>query len=96
MTSRALLDGVMAAAELAKVSDPQRFRTQALSQEKTKSVEGTWDVVIVGAGGAGLAAAAEAAQLGNTVLVIEKNAEMGGNTLVSGRIAADSVTQDAQ
>ena len=44
------------------------------------------DVVIVGAGGAGLAAAAEAAQLGNTVLVIEKNAEMGGNTLVSGGI----------
>ena len=41
-------------------------------------------MVIVGAGGAGIAAAAQAAQDGNTVLVIEKNAEVGGNTLVSG------------
>jgi fumarate reductase flavoprotein subunit len=47
-------------------------------------VSGTWDVVIVGAGGAGMAAAAQAAQNGATVLVIEKAAEMGGNTLVSG------------
>ena len=86
VTSRALLDGVMDAAVQAKVSDPGQFRTQAVSREQRKSVEGTWDVVIVGAGGAGLAAAAEAAQLGNTVLVIEKNAEMGGNTLVSGGI----------
>ncbi|MBO6062729.1 MAG: FMN-binding protein, partial [Bacteroidales bacterium] len=58
VTSRALLDGVMAAADQAKVSDPQRFRTQTASQQKAKAVEGTWDVVIVGAGGAGLAAAA--------------------------------------
>ena len=35
-------------------------------------------------GGAGMAAAAQAAQDGSTVLVIEKNAEVGGNTLVSG------------
>ena len=41
-------------------------------------------MVVVGAGGAGIAAAAQAAQDGNTVLVIEKNAEVGGNTLVSG------------
>ena len=39
VTSRALLDGVMAAAEQAKVSDPQRFRTQAASQKKAKAVE---------------------------------------------------------
>ena len=63
VTSRALLDGVMDAAVQAKVSDPGQFRTQALSREQRKSVEGTWDVVVVGAGGAGLAAAAEAAQL---------------------------------
>jgi fumarate reductase flavoprotein subunit len=86
VSSRALLGGVMDAAVQAQVSDAKRFRTNAVAAEKKKSVEGTWDVVIVGAGGAGLAAAAEAAQLGNTVLVIEKNAEMGGNTLVSGGI----------
>lgn len=44
----------------------------------------TYDVVIIGAGGAGMAAAAQAAQNGATVLVIEKAVEMGGNTLVSG------------
>jgi fumarate reductase flavoprotein subunit len=54
-------------------------------------VEGTWDVVIIGAGGAGLSAAAEAAEQGNTVLVIEKNAEMGGNTLLSGGIYQSAV-----
>lgn len=47
-------------------------------------IEDTWDVVIVGGGGAGITAAAQAAQDGNTVLLIEKNAEIGGNTLVSG------------
>lgn len=44
----------------------------------------SYDIVIVGAGGAGMAAAAQAAQEGATVLVIEKAVEMGGNTLVSG------------
>ena len=38
------------------------------------------DVVIVGAGGAGLSAASEAARLGRSVVVIEKNAQVGGMT----------------
>ena len=38
------------------------------------------DVVVVGAGGSGLAAAAEAARLGRTVILLEKNAETGGTT----------------
>jgi Uncharacterized protein conserved in bacteria len=44
----------------------------------------TYDVVVIGAGGAGMMAAASAAQNGATVLVIEKQSEMGGNTLVAG------------
>ena len=47
-------------------------------------VEETYDVVIVGAGGAGMAAAAQLAQDGKTVVILEKNADMGGNTVVSG------------
>ena len=86
VTSRALMKGVTEAASKAQVSDVEQFKTASLPKEETTPVEGTWDVVIVGAGGAGLAAAAEAAQQGNTVLVIEKNAEIGGNTLVSGGI----------
>ena len=54
------------------------------SYEAQDPIEGTYDVVVVGAGGAGIAAAAQAAQNGDTVLVIETNAEVGGNTLVSG------------
>ena len=86
VTRGALIEGVMTAASKAQVSDIEQFRTKSLPKEEKEPVEGTWDVVIIGAGGAGLAAAAEAAQQGNTVLVIEKNAEMGGNTLVSGGI----------
>lgn len=41
------------------------------------------DVVIVGGGGAGLSAAAEAARLGTTVIVIEKARDVGGTTALS-------------
>ena len=83
VTSHALMNAVAQAAEDAKVSDIDQFRRNNL-QGKTEDIDDTWDVVIVGAGGAGLAAAAEAAAEGNTVVILEKNGEMGGNTLVSG------------
>lgn len=44
----------------------------------------TYDVVVVGAGGAGLSAAVEAASNGAKVVVLEKTSQIGGNTLVSG------------
>ncbi|MFR5428527.1 MAG: flavocytochrome c, partial [Parasutterella excrementihominis] len=42
------------------------------------------DVLVVGAGGAGLAAAVRASELGAEVILIEQNAHLGGNTLISG------------
>ncbi|MBQ9241048.1 MAG: FAD-binding protein, partial [Duodenibacillus sp.] len=42
-----------------------------------------YDVVIVGAGGAGLAAAVSAAQTGASVCVLEKMPAIGGDTLQS-------------
>lgn len=42
-----------------------------------------WDVLVVGGGGCGLAAAVRAAQGGATVLVVEKQPELGGNTAYS-------------
>lgn len=39
-----------------------------------------FDVVVIGAGGAGLAAASEAAMLGRSVVVLEKNSREGGMT----------------
>ena len=38
------------------------------------------DVIVVGAGGAGLAAASEAARLGRSVILLEKNPDSGGST----------------
>ena len=40
----------------------------------------TFDVVIVGGGGAGLAAAIEARRVGRDVLLLEKNEQLGGST----------------
>lgn len=42
------------------------------------------DVIIVGAGGAGLSAAITAAEDGASVIIIEKMSNVGGNTLISG------------
>src|SRR4051794_26165347 len=43
-----------------------------------------WDVVVVGAGAAGLLAGTRAAELGRRVLVLEKNARPGVKILMSG------------
>lgn len=83
-SSRALKEAVNDAAEEAGVTDASQFASNTVEVKAQAPIEDTWDVVIVGAGGAGITAAAQAAQDGNTVLVIEKNAEIGGNTLVSG------------
>lgn len=84
-SSRAVLNAVNDAAAKAGC-DVKALQAGArpFAYEAKETIEETYDVVIVGAGGAGIAAAAQAAQDGNTVLVIEKNAEVGGNTLVSG------------
>ena len=83
-SSRALKLGVNDAAEQAGCTNMDAFKAAGVDHPAEAPIEETYDVVVVGAGGAGIAAAAQAAQDGNTVLVIEKNAEVGGNTLVSG------------
>ena len=84
-TSRAVFGAVNAAAEQAGCDvDALQAGAKPFAYEAQEPIEVTHDVVIVGAGGAGIAAAAQAAQNGDTVLVIETNAEVGGNTLVSG------------
>ncbi len=55
----------------------------------------TWEVIVIGAGGAGLAAGITAKELGAKTIVLEKMAFPGGNTMVSGgglnaAVAADS------
>ena len=83
-TVAALRKLVNDAAEKAKMTNRNKFYNNRLSMKIHEKLEDTWDVVIVGGGGAGLFAAAQAAEDGNTVLVIEKNPELGGNTLIAG------------
>ena len=53
-------------------------------QKVTDNIEENTDVIVVGAGGAGLSAAVAAAQRGLNVIVLEKAHFAGGNTSVSG------------
>ena len=83
-TSYGLLNAVNAAAEAAGCTNLPAFKKNGVEVTAQEPIVETYDMVVIGGGGAGIAAAAQAAQDGNTVLVIEKNAEVGGNTLVSG------------
>ena len=83
-SSNAIRSALNDAAEQAGCTNMDAFKAAGAAHEPQAAIEETYDVVVIGAGGAGIAAAAQAAQDGNTVLVIEKNAEVGGNTLVSG------------
>lgn len=92
VTSYAVKTALCKAAEMAKVNNLTAFRRKGhVKKQKKEDIDDEWDVVVIGGGGAGLAAAAQAAQDGNTVLVIEKNPELGGNTVISGG-AYQSVT----
>lgn len=66
------------------------FPTQSADQ-----LDDSYDVVIIGSGGTGLAAAIQAHQYGLNVAILEKNAKLGGNTTraSSGMNAAESVVQ---
>ncbi len=98
-TGFAIKNAVNDAATQAGCSNMDAFKKNTVKHEPKAPIEGEWDVVIVGAGGAGMAAAAQAAQNGSTVLVLEKAAEMGGNTLVAGgafQISRDYLVWDAK
>ncbi|MDD3253254.1 MAG: FAD-dependent oxidoreductase [Lachnospiraceae bacterium] len=83
-TSIAVKAALNDAAEQAKASDLDGFKSNTVVHEAGEAIDETYDVVVVGGGGAGMGAAAEAAQNGLSVVVLEKNAEIGGNTVVSG------------
>ncbi len=64
--------------------NPDEWKDEVITEEPKQDAEA--DVVVVGGGGAGLAAAISAEQNGASVIVIEKNGEIGGDTLVCGGI----------
>lgn len=85
VSSAAMKQAVNKAAMEAQVSSLAAFKHKnGQKLHEGEITEDTWDIVVIGGGGAGLFAAAQAAQDGNTVLVLEKAANLGGNTVVSG------------
>ena len=67
-----------------------KVNSENQSEEET---EMTTDVVVIGAGGAGLVAAASAEQNGAEVIVLEKLAMIGGSTALSGGAIAATGTK---
>ncbi|MBW9212194.1 MULTISPECIES: flavocytochrome c [Terrabacteria group] len=80
-TLRALKDALKEAGLTKEAVDgmPKESINQVLSEKEYQ-----YDVVVIGAGGAGLTAAIQARAKGAKVLVLEKTSQVGGNTLVSG------------
>ena len=56
----------------------------AVVAEAGEDIEAEADVIVIGAGGAGLAAALSASSTGSKVIVLEKGSSIGGNTIRSG------------
>ena len=69
-SGRALREIVNAAAEQAGCTNLDAFKSNKVEHPASETIEKTVDVVVVGAGGAGIAAAAQATQNGNSVLVL--------------------------
>lgn len=84
MTGDAIVEAVALAMAQAGADVEALRNVEVAKAEAGETIEKTVDVVVVGAGGAGMAAAASAAEQGATVLVLEKTAAVGGNTLASG------------
>lgn len=90
--------GVMAALEAAFTkagADINALKSKAKAEVKKNDIEETADVIIIGAGGAGLAAAVQAHQDGASVIVVEKMPRAGGNTIISGA-AYNAADQEMQ
>ncbi len=84
MTSDAILAAVEACVKKAGGDVAALKARKAAAAGKSADVTETVDVVVIGAGGAGLSAAVTAHQNGASVLVLEKMPKAGGNTIISG------------
>ena len=87
ITSQAMLQAIGMAIDASK----------GLEQEDVVYSDTSCDVVVVGAGGAGLSAAVQAASMGAHVIVLEKQGIIGGNTNYStgGMNAAETSVQNS-
>jgi len=84
MSSKGVLEAVKKALEKAGANIKDLEKKPEKDKASAKKVEKNVDVVVIGGGGAGLAAAVTAHQNGAKVLVLEKMPKVGGNTIISG------------
>lgn len=94
LTSNAVIEAANKAIEQTGV-DASSLKVQEVEKEKIELNQEA-DVVVVGAGGAGLTAAIKAAQAGKSVIVLEKAGNTGGNTnrATGGMNAAETKFQE--
>ncbi|WP_315118365.1 FAD-dependent oxidoreductase [uncultured Clostridium sp.] len=85
ITSKAILAAVTEAIKSADGDiDALNVKKAENSKAKGETKEYATDVVVIGGGGAGLAAAVSAHQNGAKAIVLEKMSRLGGNTILSG------------
>ena len=96
VTRAAVIEAMRAALTDAGVN-PDDYLREMAADDNTAEVIIESDIVIVGAGGAGMTAALVAADAGKSVLVLESQPAVGGNSVKStgGMNAAKTVYQDA-
>lgn len=96
-SSEGILAAITAALEKAGADIEALKSKESTAEEPIQGdIEKTADVVVIGGGGAGLAAAVSAHQNGASVILVEKMPQLGGNTIISGSAynAADPDRQD--
>ena len=82
LSSNAIINATEAAL-IAAGADVEAFKVAEIVDDPAETFEYTTDVVVVGAGGAGVAAAVEAYDKGANVILLEKTAAIGGTTATS-------------
>jgi len=93
-TSNGVIEAAKAALTAAGLN-PDDYMTKAVVETAADETYDA-DVVIVGAGGAGMTAALTAAEMGAKVIIVESQAAVGGNSVraTGGMNAGDTPTQD--
>lgn len=91
-TSKGILEAVEAAVVMAG-GDVDALKATGEETAVAEDEVLTYDVVVIGGGAAGIAAASNAADAGANVLLLEKQAALGGNTIISGGIIYATGTQ---
>ena len=95
ITSNAFIEAAKAALTSAGLN-PDDYMTKADKTANGETVSYDTDVVVIGAGGAGMTAAMTAADAGQKVIILESQAMVGGNSVraTGGMNAAKTVYQD--